>query len=287
MGTKYRTMLLANPVWQPATDLWRKKSIKKWIWKYFFFGWLLDTYEVTFVPVNKQLQESESVVIPKQIIQDVIRKTSHRAILPTCLCRVGCRCENHDMGIGCIFLGEATKQMDPSLGKPATVDEALKHLDKAIDNGLIPQIGKVDPDAFWSGVKMKDWDRFLTLCFCCTCCCIAMRKHTKWDADIQDKMLKMEGVEIHIEDNCNGCGICADKCFTKAITITDKKATIDEDRCKLCGICVDHCARKAISINVVDEEKMVEVMYGRIKSYGDIIPMDSEPLKTVNYKKAV
>lgn len=274
MATKYRTMLWLAPFWQPATDFWRKSSAKKWIWKYCLFGWIFDTYEVTFIPINEQLQESESVVVPKQIIEDVIRKTSHRAILPTCLCRIGCRCEHHDMGIGCIFLGEATKQMHPSLGKPATVDEALKHLDKAIANGLIPQIGKVDPDAAWSGVKMKDWDRFLTLCFCCTCCCIAMRKHQKWNAEFRDKMVKIEGIDIHIDDNCNGCGICAGKCFAKAISIDNKKAIIDDDCCKLCGICVDHCPKNAISINIVDEDKMTEVMYGRIRSYGDIIPLE-------------
>ncbi len=287
MGTKYSTMLWAAPIWRPITDFWRKSSAAGFIWKYMLFGWLFDPYEVTFIPVNEELNKTESVVIPKQVIQDIIRKTSHRAILPSCICRVGCGCENHDMSIGCIFLGEATKQMDPSLGKPSTVDEALKHLDRAIDNGLIPQIGKVDPDAFWSGVEMKDWDKFLTLCLCCSCCCIAMRKgkHYDWVPEVRAKMKKMEGVEINIDDNCNGCGNCEDKCFTEAISISNKQASIDYDKCKLCGICADHCPKKAITVTVTDEEEMLKVIYGRVESYGDIIPKGDHVQDMLQQKK--
>ncbi len=271
MATKFRTLFLAFPLWQPLTDFWSKTTKWSWVGKYLFFGWLFNDYEVTFIPINKELEEEESTVIPKQIIADVIRRSSHRVILPVCLCRIGCRCEHHSMGIGCIFLGEATKQMDPSLGKPVSVEEALEHLDKAVDEGLIPQIGKVDPDAFWSGVKMKDWDRFLTLCFCCTCCCIAMRNMPRWSEDMKDRMRSLDGLKIEVTDKCNGCGKCIKKCFTRSIELNGDQVGINHDTCKGCGICADKCPQDAIDISVSDGDKMLEVIYKRIESYGDII----------------
>lgn len=259
------------PRWRSMIDFWRNSSRWGLIWKYLFFGWLLNEYEVTFIPINEELENPESVVVPKQIVADIIRRSSHRIILPICICRVGYECKDYNHGIGCIFIGEATLQTDPRLAKQATVDEALAHLEMAVDNGLIPQIGKVDPDAFWIGVNMNDWNRFLTLCFCCSCCCIAMREQPSWPQFMKDGMCKMEGLSITINDQCNGCNKCVKKCFTNAISVDNDIAIINHELCKGCGICADHCPQKAISISVKDGNKMIDVMYQRIESYGDFI----------------
>jgi UDP-glucose 4-epimerase len=271
-------IFLKWPRWRNMVDFWRNSSRwGGWAWKYLFFGWLFTDYEVTFIPINKELEEPESVVVPKQIVADLIRRSSHRIILPSCICRIGYECKDHDHGIGCIFMGEATLQTDPRLAKQATVEKALAHLERAIDNGLIPQIGKVDPDAFWIGVNMKDWDRFLTLCFCCPCCCIAMRKHPTWSAFVKNKMHKMEGLSITVNENlCNGCTKCVRKCFTNAIKVDNGSAAINPDLCKGCGICADHCPQKAISIRVSDGDKMLDTMYRRVKSYGNILLSESK-----------
>lgn len=270
MGRHFRALLWSAPFWQTATDNWARTTRWSWIGKYLFFGWLFKNYDVTFIPINKQLEEKGSTIVPKQLIADLIRSSAHRRILPLCLCRIGCSCKTYPMGIGCIFLGEATKQMHPSLGRPATVEQALDHLDKAIEAGLIPQIGKVDPDAFWSGVKMKDWDKFLTLCFCCTCCCIAMRNTDRWSGDMKSRMHSLEGLSIDITKKCNGCGKCEKKCFAKAIYMESDRAVINKDKCKGCGICVDSCPQKAITIKISDSSRMVKALHERIKSYGDI-----------------
>ncbi len=51
---------------------------------------------------------------------------------------------------------------------------------------------------------------------------------------------------MYVDDNCIGCGICADNCPVKAISIIEDKASIDQYLCLECGICVDVCPVGAI-----------------------------------------
>ena len=267
----YRQMLKSAATWQKKTDNWAKSSKLSWFWRYFMWGWLFDKYDVTFIPINEKLEGDGSVVMPKQLLADLIRKSVDRRIVPFCMCRVGCACKEYPMGIGCIFLGEATSQMDPSHGYPATVEQALAHLEKASEAGLTAHVGKIDPDAFWSGIKMEDWDKFISLCFCCDCCCIAMRNKDRWSDEVKTKVHKLEGVQVKVNDACVGCGKCVDRCFTDAIKIVDKKAIIDTDKCKGCGLCIDHCPVDAIDLSVSESDKMVKALYDRIRGYGDRI----------------
>ena len=50
------------------------------------------------------------------------------------------------------------------------------------------------------------------------------------------------------QKRCVGCGICQKNCAHDAITITDKKASIDHDKCVGCGRCLTRCP---ISMNIV------------------------------------
>ncbi len=58
------------------------------------------------------------------------------------------------------------------------------------------------------------------------------------------------------QDECVGCGICTRICAHSAITVADKKASIDHNKCVGCGRCIAVCARDAIETNW-DESKVV------------------------------
>ena len=163
--------------------------------KRFGFGLYLneDHYDVTFLPINEDIEQGESTVLPRQVAEEIIRQAAHRVILPICLCRVGCRCEDYPMEMGCIFMGEGAKNIDPSVGRPVSVGGGHRPHGLGHRAGLIPQIGKVDPDPIMLGVK--DTRHFLTLCFCCTCCCIAMRNMPRWSPEVKDRMHKLDGPE--------------------------------------------------------------------------------------------
>jgi ferredoxin len=259
------------PVWQPLTDFWRKTTGWPVLGKYARMMHNEEHYDVTFIPINKEFEGEESTILPKQVVSDIIKKSCHRVVLKACLCRVSCGCDNHPMDWGCIFLGEATKTTDPTMGKHVSVEEALEHMDRCIDSGLIPQIGRVDADPFMLGVDPGNWDHFLTLCFCCPCCCVAMRDWKNWAPEVKDRMHGLEGLSIEVTDECNGCGICTEKCFTQAITVKDDIACINLDDCKGCGICAEVCPCDAIEIKVSDGDKLLQEAMKRIESYADIV----------------
>ena len=48
-----------------------------------------------------------------------------------------------------------------------------------------------------------------------------------------------------IEDKCISCGVCDKVCREKAISVTDKKITIDRSKCNYCGRCVFSCPTDA------------------------------------------
>ena len=43
------------------------------------------------------------------------------------------------------------------------------------------------------------------------------------------------------EDECLGCGACAENCPVEAISEKDGKYVIDADKCIDCGSCADAC----------------------------------------------
>lgn len=267
--TRWRTFLVALPFWQPLTDFWAKTTswpvIGKWV------SYLINDehYNVSFIPVNESIETDDSTVLPRAIVDEMIRIAACRVILPVCLCRIGCRCHDYPMEIGCIFLGESAKQIDPSIGKQVSAEEALAHVDKSVKEGLIPQIGRVDPDPFMLGIKPYDRDRFLTLCFCCSCCCIAMRNMPRWSKDMKNRMKRLEGLSVIVSEDCNSCGKCVKECFASAIELHGGKAIIN-DECKGCGICVNVCPVNAISLNIDNGNELVDAALRRIRSFADV-----------------
>ena len=119
-------------------------------------------------------------------------------------------------------------------------------------------------------IKPENWGRFLTLCFCCTCCCVAMRDWKDYSPVIRERMHGLEGLRINVTDECNGCGKCVKSCFTSSIAIVDERARIDLN-CKGCGICAEVCPSDAINISVSDGDKLLSEAFKRIESCADIV----------------
>jgi ferredoxin len=64
----------------------------------------------------------------------------------------------------------------------------------------------------------------------------------------------MPGIEIQVNDNCNGCGLCTENiCFIGGISIKNGKANISNN-CVVCGRCAEKCPNDAIDLIIKNED---------------------------------
>ena len=53
---------------------------------------------------------------------------------------------------------------------------------------------------------------------------------------------------LHIDDWCEGCGICVERCGQKALSLQEGRAVCNDSRCLLCGYCASTCPAWAIKV---------------------------------------
>jgi len=249
-----------------ARPLWFVHLLKKTFPQRFFFarlskvpifGSLMDHLlfegdDIVFLPkdsvirVDEQVEAPGSVVLPSSVVEYFIEKSRFHWIMNSCICREASDCKDHPHDLGCLFLGEAARAINPKLGRPVTKEEAREHLRRCREAGLIHLIGRNKIDTVWLGVGPGD--RLLTICNCCSCCCL-WRILPYLTVRIGDKVGKMPGVTVTVNDRCRGCGSCLDDvCFAKAIEMVNGFAH-HTDACRGCGRCASLCPAGAIEVS--------------------------------------
>ncbi|HSW36679.1 MAG TPA: 4Fe-4S binding protein [Candidatus Limnocylindrales bacterium] len=221
-----------------------------------------ENFNISHLPVNVQI-ESTNTALPVFILEDIIRHSTHRTIIHRCTCREARQCIRYSVSLGCLHIGEATEEEDTTVARHISVEEAIEHLHKAVGAGLIPFMGHAAGDnVIWNVSRDRP---FLTVCFCCPCCCTIFYGYKHLSPEAQATFHRLEGISILINhDKCIGCSCCAGVCFTGAISIRDNKADRDDTLCKMCGICADFCPQFAVSIHVDDLDLTVGELFKRI-----------------------
>jgi UDP-glucose 4-epimerase len=143
------------------------------------------------------------------------------------------------------------------------VEEAMAHVRKAVDAGLVPIVGKARADNYI--FKIKDRGKLLTVCFCCECCCVTRFTNYMPLEYLEPTFRRLEGISITVTDECKACGKCTERCYMGAITVTGDRAQIGK-ACRACGRCAITCPSNAIKIEITDPE-FLEKSYERIRSY--------------------
>ncbi|MBI0583216.1 MAG: 4Fe-4S binding protein [Methanomassiliicoccus sp.] len=197
-----------------------------------------------------------NTALPSQVIDHFLRRSRYIFIMNKCTCRDSNGCEHYPHELGCIFLGAGTRKIPSKMGHMATVEEAIEHMRRARQAGLVHLIGRNKIDSVYLSTGPKE--DLLSICNCCECCCLWKMMPDLSDP-IASTVTRMPGARVAVGDGCTGCGRCVkdEVCFVHAIGLAEGKAAIDQERCKGCGRCVEHCPSKAIGLHL-DSEDYIE-----------------------------
>ena len=220
--------------------------------------WLFHGDDVIFLPqdeaartvlVGEAVDRPAEVVLPSRVVEHFVERAKVHWIMDFCLCRSAAGCQDYPVELGCLFLGEAALKINPALGRRVTRAEAMEHVKRAREAGLIHMVGRNKLDTVWLGAGPGR--QLLTICNCCPCCCL-WRVLPHMTERIGAKIQRMPGVSVTVSDDCTGCGVCTEQiCFVDAISLQDGKAVID-DSCRGCGRCVTACPYGAIELSIED-----------------------------------
>jgi UDP-glucose 4-epimerase len=218
---------------------------------------------LTYIPINEPIAEG-SVLLSRMVVADLISRSSHRAVIARCTCRLDRTCTHHSIDIGCMLMGDGAAEIDGRIARHVSKEEALAHLDTALADGLMPLVGRAPIDDYIWGVAKGG--RLFTVCFCCRCCCTILAAGRFLPPEIRRSIVPLAGVSIRTDEGaCTLCGACVAECFMGALSIREGMLYRNEGLCKRCGRCAAVCPTGAIKISA--DPAGAGVMDARLKRY--------------------
>jgi ferredoxin len=219
------------------------------------------------ITMNMDVEVPENIMLPSIVLKEMIMKSKYHFIMDSCICRVSSDCKDYPQKLGCLFLGKGSKRISPKLGKVVSSYEAIEHVDKCQERGLVHIIGRNKIDSVWLNTGPKE--ELLSICACCPCCCL-WKMTPDLPKSIGKSFSKMEGVDLILDKTiCIGCGKCTnDICFVEAISAENGKVNIDMIKCRCCGRCAEICSSGALMIQM--GKNGVEHSIERVESLIDV-----------------
>jgi NAD-dependent dihydropyrimidine dehydrogenase PreA subunit len=213
---------------------------------------MVDTKNITAglrtVAIEEAVEE-RSTVLDVDSARKIFEQAEVITVVP-CACRLQASktgqshdCPAPDVGV-CMQTNKfARAALDRGVGEQISSEEALKRIAAAEQAGLVHMMRN----------NVKD-DMFM--CNCCPCCCAGFGF---FKAVGDPFVFAPSRFRVAIDvDECNGCGVCEDRCHFDAIKV-DGEAEIDLDKCFGCGNCVIQCEPQALTLVEVRPREHIRV----------------------------
>jgi len=211
----------------------RKKEIAK-LFDEFFEALGERTYDVQ-TPLPRVLPPENlltpiATVLPYERVSNYIKENTDISI-SVCYCRHQAKLLGKSCGRPvdvCMSFGPFAKfTAKYGFGNLVNKKEALNALNRSEEAGLVH-------------LTENCQEKINFICNCCGCCCYFMKGITKYN---KPASVATSNYICKVDtDSCNGCAICVDRCYVKAISINnDNIAVVDRDRCIGCGVCMITC----------------------------------------------
>ena len=212
-----------------------------------FYEWLGsnevgEKYQILGIPFGRIITVEESieatpglgiVAFPSDRFSELVdRAKKSLSLINVCACRQGMTL----LGKGCGRLENTCSAMGlpaegaikSGMGRRVSKEEFLEAKLQATQSGLVHMTENVlDP---------------ILVCSCCDCCCEILRMLQKYNSPATLTQSHFEAVIS--QKKSKGCKTCSKICPMNAITVKNKKATIDYNRCIGCGVCVIKCDKQ-------------------------------------------
>ena len=221
--------------------LWKEFMDTEWADFIGKFAQMLPSEVLRVIPVNVSI-EPDAQVLAFEDVKSMIAAARNIAV-------TRCSCRAIDGACGqpvevCMQLDRAADYgIERGTGRALTKDEAIAMLEMCEEKGLVH-------------VTENKQALGMVICNCCSDCCI------NWTT-IRTGVGKFAApsrfrAEV-IEDLCNGCELCVDRCFFDALAMEGGNglAVVRAEKCMGCGLCAVVCAPGAISMKVARPESFV------------------------------
>jgi Pyruvate/2-oxoacid:ferredoxin oxidoreductase delta subunit/predicted transcriptional regulator len=222
-------------------DLWKQYMATEWDAFATRFEEMLPKSLLRVIPVNVSV-DSNSQILAFEDVKNLVDRATNLAVT-----RCSCRAIDGACGMPlevCIQLDKAADYaIERGTGRKLSKEEGLDILKMCEEEGLI---------------HTAENQRGLghVICNCCKDCCL------NWPSVRTDfgKFVAPSRFQASVEaGECNGCGLCVDRCFFEAIRMgrEDERVSVEGDHCMGCGLCQVVCPTDAIRMDVVRPEEFI------------------------------
>jgi len=191
-----------------------------------------------YVPVNQVVNQALQAVFPFDMMTEVVKK-ARRIAVTYCPCRQTARllkdyqCR-HSLEVCIKFNQLADFVLENGLGREISAAEALEIIRKSEEEGLIHFVDNCQEEIQHN-------------CNCCSCCCWNVMPIKKRLVP-RDYIMATYYLRTTEENECIGCGQCAEDCPLEIITMENDHPVVDESVCIGCGVCILHCPTGAAKL---------------------------------------